>query len=75
MGKRLVVVRDFRGKPSVARLWRDRGEFVDVVAKDWEPGDACDGVAIPPIGFPRSDVFDFDEDLLRSEDWSTARAL
>jgi hypothetical protein len=61
----LVVVRDFRGLPTVARLWRDRGEYIDVVGADTTVG--AEPVA---IGFPRGDVFRFDKGLVESGDWT-----
>jgi hypothetical protein len=72
MDGRLVVVRDFRGLPGLARVWRDRGAYVDVVREGFNPEREP---AVPPIGFPREDVFLYSRELLASGDWGSGEML
>jgi hypothetical protein len=72
MAVSLVVVRDFRGLPNVAQVWRDRGDYVDVVACGACPGEV-EGLDIHPIGIPRADVFVYDPKVVETGDWHSAR--
>jgi hypothetical protein len=73
MERTVVIVRDYAGKPRLARLVADRGDVVDVASVDLQ-SIANAGTAVIPVGFRRADVFRYDGELLNSGDFSRAEA-
>jgi hypothetical protein len=64
----LVIVRSYGGKPLVRRLWDER-ETVIYITNDEQFQLLLEGKGgLEPIGFPREDVFKYDDDLARSMD-------
>ena len=61
----LVIVRAFRGKPLVRRVWDKVGHGV-YITDDAHFKRLLAGEKISqPVGFPREDVFRYDPDLAR----------
>lgn len=72
-----VVVRDFKGRPVVCRVWDEDQSGVYVVNEEGlKLLQSHEGAAILiPIGFPREDVFEYDPGVVKlvgqeSADWS-----
>lgn len=72
-----AIVRDFKGRPVVCRVWDEDQTAVYVVNEDGlKLLQSREGAAtLIPIGFPREDVFEYDPDVVKlvgqeSVDWS-----
>ncbi len=62
----LVIIRVFGGKPEIRRVW-DENEKVVYITNDVNLSLLLAGKsALEPIGFPKEDVFKYDEVLAES---------
>lgn len=64
-----VIVRAYRGKPLIRRVW-DVGENVVYITNDQQLKLLMKGAgnAVGPIGFPKEDVFKYDPNLAEAID-------
>lgn len=60
----MVIVRAFGGKPLVRRVWGSEANIVYIVSESSYQKLMAHQDAVLPIGFPRADVFQYDEKLL-----------
>lgn len=70
MQSELVIVRDYLGKPRLARVTEDRGAIVNIAAADVRDAGLESECPTVPIGFRRCDVFRYAPELMSSGDWS-----
>jgi hypothetical protein len=72
-----VVVRGFRGRPYVRRVWEVGSEAVYVCSEERYQRLIDDTDEWPPIGFPREDVFFYDVGLVGvlMEQWNKDQTI
>jgi len=73
----IVVVRAFKGRPYVRRVWESSPDAVYICSEERFQKLAENQDAWPPTGFPREDVFCYDPslvDVLR-DNWHEDQSL
>ena len=68
-----VIVRAFRGRPHIRRVWESTDTTVYVCSEERYQRLLVDEYEWPPTGFPREDVFHFDPNVVDKlmQEWET----
>lgn len=66
MDRELLIIRDFAGRYLVRRAWDANNEKVYVT------GESGPSEGLQPIGFPREDAFEFDEQAAKAIEAGTS---